>query len=127
VAVSDAAAVPLGTPSWRFEPRAWLDAVRERWPAADGEVIGRDDREAVAYAVLPSSGGGLEVELFSDLCTVVFEPLEPEAIADFVEWWAARLPAYEPPVHLFVMPDADRSLPLTAGLTAAQVREFIGQ
>lgn len=125
--MSDAAALPLETPPWRFEPQEWLDAVRERWPAAGGEVVGRDDRETVAYALLPSPGGRLEVDLYSDLCTVAFEPLVPEAIAEFVEWWAARLPAYEPPVHLVVMPDADRSLPLTAGLTAQQVREFIGQ
>jgi hypothetical protein len=90
-------------------------------------VVGRDDREAKAYALLPSPGGRLEVDLLGDLCTVAFEPLVPEAIAEFVEWWAARLPSYEPPIHLFGIPDAARSLPLTAGLTAQQVREFIGQ
>jgi hypothetical protein len=126
VVVSDAVALPLETPSWRFDPREWLDAVRARWPSATGVVVGRDDRETVAYAMLPSSGGRLEVGLRSDLRTVAFEPLLPEPIADFVEWWAARLPAYEPPVHLFVLPDADRSLPLTEGLTAEQVRAFIG-
>ncbi|WP_433062896.1 hypothetical protein [Dactylosporangium sp. CS-033363] len=124
--MSDAAAVPMGTPAWQFEPGAWLETVRGRWPRATGAVIGRDDRATAAYAVLPAGDGSVEVELLRDGCTVTFEPLRPDAIADFVAWWASVLPSYEPEVHLFVMSDADRSLPLTAGLTADQVRDFLG-
>jgi hypothetical protein len=118
-------AVPLERPSWTVDPREWLDSVRERWPAATGELIEGPDQVTVAVAVLPGQGGRLDVELRRDLCTVAFEPLLPEPIAEFVEWWVTRLPANEPPVHLFLLSNADRSLPLTTGLTAAQVRQFI--
>jgi hypothetical protein len=42
-----------------------------------------------------------------------------------VVWWAVRLPSYDPPVHLFVGGDADRSLELTPDVTLAQVILFL--
>jgi hypothetical protein len=120
-------AVPLQQPSWSFDPQEWLDSVRQRWPSATGQLVGVPDKPTVAYAVLPANPYELEVALRRDRCTVAFEPMLPEAIAEFVAWWATRLPAAEPPVHLVVGGDADRSLPLTPGLTADQVRRFIDQ
>jgi hypothetical protein len=123
--VSDAVAVPVKEPSWSFDPQDWLDSVRERWAGATGQVTGVADRPTAAYAVLPGDPYPLEVALYRDLCTVAFEPVLAGAIAEFVVWWVTRLPACGPPAHLFVGGDADRSLPLTAGLTADQVRRFI--
>ena len=118
-------AAPLDQPPWSFEPQEWLDAVRERWPGATGQVAAVASKPTAAYAMLPGDPDELEVALRRDRCTVAFEPLLPDRIAEFVAWWVTRLPAPEPPVHLFIGGNADRSLPLTAGLTADQVRQFL--
>ena len=124
--MSDAVAIALDEPSWAFEPQDWLDAVRERWPAAGCLVPPRypGERNAAA-ALIPGDRGRLEVVLDEDRQTVRFEPLIPEAIAEFVAWWAGRLPSYDPPVHLFVGGDAEQSLHLTRDLTAADVLGFL--
>jgi hypothetical protein len=125
--VSDVFAVPLDEPSWTFEPQAWLDAVRERWPAAQSQLGGYPNEPTAAVALLPADARRLEVVLHSDRRSVAFEPLIPDAIAEFVAWWAERLPAYDPPVHLFMGGDADHSLPLTRDLAVADVLRFLAQ
>ena len=123
--MSDAFATPLEEPSWAFDPRAWLDAVRQRWPAAQVQLGGYPNEPTAAVALLPGDWGRLEVVLDEDRRSVAFEPLIPEAIAEFVAWWAGQLPAYDPPVHLFVGGDAEQSLPLTRDLSVTDVLRFL--
>jgi hypothetical protein len=118
-------ATPVEEPSWSVEPQDWLAAVRERWPEARVRLGGYPDEPTAAVALLPAAGGRLEVALDVDKQTVAFEPLLPDAIAEFLVWWAAHVPSYDPPVHLFVGGDADRSLPLTPEVTADEVRRFL--
>ena len=123
--MSDVLATPIDEASWTFDPQDWLDAVRERWPAARLKLGGYPGEPTEAVAFLPTPGGRLEVVLDSDKQTVAFEPLLSDMIAEFLLWWAVRVPSYDPPVHVFVGGDADRSLPLTPGVTIADVRAFL--
>lgn len=123
--MSDAYAVPLDDVSWSFDPQEWLDAVHERWPEARVRLGGFPGEPTAAVAVLPAGNQRLEVVLDGDRQSVAFEPIVPDALAEFVAWWARRLPADNPPVHLFIGGDADRSLPLTRDLTAEDVLRFL--
>lgn len=125
--MSDAAVIPLAEPGWTVDPREWLAAVRERWPEARLEPHPDPEWQLAAYAVLPTVEGPLDVMLNQDRCTVKFEPLLPGPIAEVVEWWARRLPSYEPPVHFFVIADASRSLPIEPDTSAAEVLAFMNR
>jgi hypothetical protein len=121
--VSEARIFPLDEPSWTVDPEEWLSAVQERWPGAD---VWLDRYPSVAaVAVLPSDEGPLEADLLKSGPAIVIESLLPAKIAEFVEWWARRLPSYDTPVHFFPGENFDHSLPLGPDTTAEDVLAFM--
>lgn len=123
--MGDACVTLLDEASWEFDPQQWLNAIYEHWPTATGQLGGYPNDLAAAVALLPGGDHQLEVVLDPDRQSISFEPLLEEVIAEFVAWWATRLPAYDPPVVFFVGGDVDQSLRLTPDLTTDDVRRFL--
>lgn len=123
--MSEYAVAPEVDAPWHFTAEDLSARITQRWPSARirvGDVA--PDMTMSATIPFDPPRRNLGVVLVEPGDSIVLEPADPDTAVEFLLWYVAQLPAFDPPVLVFNHGYSD-SLALRADITGGEILDLL--
>jgi len=111
---------PADEPDWAIDVSAFLSGMLARWPQGRVHEYADQGPQTHEVNVAFPDGEALSVWIMPPQA-IHAETFDVRKLGEFIEWWVSHAPGFDPDLRIYDTTDFERSLPLSASTTAADV------